>query len=153
MDTNTRPDAVAWIPLAEPAPGVTVRIRATESHYEAEFAVAGDFVNCSVRTRFEWRDTESWRMILRTIAEYEEEYDDDPEPGDGFTADWPRSPDPAGLRFVLGKARRVEIHDGADTDVFVSVPLFQGRAWITESMKRWDADRADFGFPEGGPKT
>ncbi|MEU0936725.1 DUF5959 family protein [Embleya sp. NPDC005971] len=151
MDTNTRPDAVAWIPLAEPAPGVTVRIRATDSHYDAEFAVAGDFVNSSVRTRFEWQDTETWRMILRAITRYEE--DDDPQPEEAFTADWPDSPDPARLRFVIGEASRVEIHDGSDSDVFVSVPLLDGQAWITESMKRWDANRADFGFPEGGPKT
>ncbi|MGW9210985.1 DUF5959 family protein [Embleya sp. NPDC055664] len=149
MDTNTRPDAVAWIPLAEPASGVTVRIRATDSHYDAQFAVAGGFVDCTVETRFDRRDTEAWRLILRAITYYEGEKD--PEPEQAFTADWPRSSDTARLRFVIGEASRVEIHDGTDTGVFVSVPLLEGQAWITESMKRWDANRADFGFPHGGP--
>ncbi|MFH9655529.1 DUF5959 family protein [Streptomyces anulatus] len=149
MDTNTLPDAIELIRLADPSQSVTVRLRSTEPtlespgvrYYDAEAVVASGFVNGTVYLGFDSEDLSGWGRLLDAIEEDEQEADLD-EP---FTADWPRSGRAAYLRFIADDPYVVEVHDGPSTQIVVSVPLDMREEWIAESRERLAAARAALG--------
>ncbi|WP_329304576.1 DUF5959 family protein [Streptomyces anulatus] len=149
MDTNTLPDAIELIRLADPSQSVTVRLRSTEPtleslgvrYYDAEAVVTSGFVNGTVYLGFDSEDLSDWGWLLDAIEEDEQEADLD-EP---FTADWPRSGRTAYLRFIADDPYVVEVHDGPSTQIVVSVPLDMREEWIAESRERLAAARAALG--------
>ncbi|MFE1876432.1 DUF5959 family protein [Streptomyces sp. NPDC059496] len=149
MDTNTQPDAIELIRLADPGQSVTVRLRSTEPtleslgvrYYDAEAVVTSGFVNGTVYLGFDSEDLSDWGQLLDAIEENEQEADLD-EP---FTADWPRSGRTAYLRFIADDPYVVEVHDGPSTQIVVSVPLDMSEEWIAESRERLAAARATLG--------
>ncbi len=78
MDTNTLPDAIELIRLADPSQSVTVRLRSTEPtlenlgvrYYDAEAAVTSGFVNGTVYLGFDLRTSQTgadfWTPSRRT---------------------------------------------------------------------------------------
>ncbi|MFJ9551783.1 DUF5959 family protein [Streptomyces erythrochromogenes] len=149
MDTNTQPDAIELIRLADTDQSVTVRLRTTEPaleslgvrHYDAEAVVTSGFVNGTVYLGFDTEDISDWGRLLDAIEENEQEADLD-EP---FTADWPRSGRTAYLRFIADDPYVVEVHDGPSTQIAVSVPLDMREEWIAESRQRLADARAALG--------
>ncbi|MFE2579736.1 DUF5959 family protein [Streptomyces sp. NPDC059378] len=149
MDTNTQPDAIELIRLADLTQSISVRLRSTEPtleslgvrYYDAEAVVTSGFVNGTVYLGFDSEDLKSWGQLLDAIEEAEHETDlDDP-----FTADWPPSGRTAYLRFIAEDPYVVESHDGPSTQIVVSVPLDMGAKWIAESRERLAAARAALG--------
>ncbi|WP_030965118.1 DUF5959 family protein [Streptomyces sp. NRRL S-378] len=146
MDTNTQPDAIELIRLADLTQSISVRLRLTEPtleslgvrYYDAEAVVTSGFVNGTVYLGFDSEDLKDWDRLLDAIEEAEHEADlDDP-----FTADWPRSGRTAYLRFIAEDPYVVEVHDGPSTQIVVSVPLDMGAKWVAESRERLAAARA-----------
>ncbi|MFD9970202.1 DUF5959 family protein [Streptomyces sp. NPDC059017] len=150
MDTNTQPDAIELIRLADPGQSVTVRLRSTEPtlesmgvrYYDAEAVVTSGFVNGTVYLGFDSEDLSDWGLLLDAIEENEQEADLN-EP---FTADWPRSGRSAYLRFIADDPYVVEVHDGPSTQIVVSMPLDMREEWITESRERLGDARAALGI-------
>ncbi|MER5933265.1 DUF5959 family protein [Streptomyces sp. NPDC002054] len=150
MDTNTQPDVIELIRLADSSQSVTVRLRSTEPtleslgvrYYDAEVVVTSGFVNGTVYLGFDSEDLTDWGRLLDAIEEDEQEADLD-EP---FTADWPQSGRTAYLRFIAEDPYVVEVHDGTSTQIVVSVPLDMGEEWIAESRERLAAARAALGI-------
>ncbi|WP_406378629.1 DUF5959 family protein [Streptomyces sp. NBC_01618] len=149
MDTNTQPDAIELIRLADPGQSVSVCLRSTEPtleslgvrYYDAEAVVTSGFVNGTVYLGFDSEDLSDWGRLLDAIEEAEQEADLD-EP---FTADWPQSGRTAYLRFLSDDPYVVEVRDGTSTGIVVSVPLDMGEEWIAESRERLAAARAALG--------
>jgi hypothetical protein len=149
MNTNTQPDAIELIRLADSGQSVSVRLRSTaralESrgvrYYDAETVVTSDFVNGTVYLGFDSEDLTDWGRLLDAIEEAEEEADLD-EP---FTADWPRAGRTAYLRFIAEDPYVVEVHDGPGTGIVVSVPLDMHEEWIAESRERLATAQAALG--------
>ncbi|UUN25217.1 DUF5959 family protein [Streptomyces sp. FIT100] len=149
MDTSTQPDAYELIRLADLTRSISVRLRSTEPtlitatvrHYDAEAVVSSGFVNGTVRLGFHSEDLADLGRLLDAIEEAEQEADLD-EP---FTADWPQSGHTAYLRFIAEDPYVVEVHDGASTQIVVSVPLDLGEGWIAESRERLAAALAALG--------
>ncbi|MFB6581648.1 DUF5959 family protein [Streptomyces sp. NPDC056402] len=79
--------------------------------------------------------------LLDAIEENEQEAD----PDEPFTADWPRSGRTAYLRCIADAPYVVEVHDGPGTQIVVSVPLDMREEWIAESRERLAAARAALG--------
>ncbi|MFE4957949.1 DUF5959 family protein [Streptomyces sp. NPDC056653] len=81
MDTNTQPDAIELIRLADLTQSISVRLRSTEPtletpavrHYDAEVVVASGFVNGTVYLGFDSEDP--WGQLLDAIEEAEQEAD------------------------------------------------------------------------------
>lgn len=146
MDTNTQPDAIELIRLADPSQSVSVRLLSTEPaleslgvrYYDAEAVVTSGFVNGTVYLGFDSEDLSDWGRLLDAIDEAEQEGDLD-EP---FTADWPQSGRTAYLRFIAEDPYVVEVHDGTSTQIVTSVPLDMREGWITESRERLAVARA-----------
>ncbi|MFG2341817.1 DUF5959 family protein [Streptomyces yangpuensis] len=140
MDTNSQPGAMELIRLADPAQGISVRLRSTSPalesrgvrYYDAEAVVTSGFVNGRVHLGFDSEDLADWGRLLDVIEELEQEADLD-EP---FIADWPRSGNTAHLRFIAEDPYVVEVHDGTGTQVVVSMPLDLGEEWIADSRER-----------------
>ncbi|WP_331755698.1 DUF5959 family protein [Streptomyces sp. NBC_01643] len=149
MDTNTQPDAIELIRLADLTQSISVRLRSTEPtletptvrHYDAEAVVTSGFVNGTVYLGFDSEDLSDLGQLLDAIEEAEQEADLD-EP---FTADWPQSGRTAYLRFLSDDPYVVEVHDGTSTQIVVSVPFDMGEDWIAESRERLAAARAALG--------
>lgn len=142
MDTNTPPDAIELIRLADPSQSVCVRLRSTEPsleragvrYYDAEAVVTSDFVNGTVYLGFDSEDLSDWDRLLSAIDEADSE-----EP---FRADWPQSGRTAYLRFITEDPYVVEVHDGPGTQIMVSVPLDMRKEWIAEARERLATARA-----------
>ncbi|MFJ6785851.1 DUF5959 family protein [Streptomyces yangpuensis] len=140
MDTNSQPDAIELIRLADQSQSISVRLRSTvptlESpgvrYYAADAVVASGFVNGSVLLDLDSGDLADWGRLLDVIEEVEQEADLD----ESFIADWPRSGNTAYLRFIAEDPYVVEVHDGTGTQVVVSMPLDLGEGWIAESRER-----------------
>ncbi|MFD5622230.1 DUF5959 family protein [Streptomyces yangpuensis] len=150
MDTNTEPDAIELLRLADPGQSIIVRLRSAEPalespgvrYYDAEAVVTSDFVNGTVYLGFDSEDLADWGRLLDAIEEAEQEADLD-EP---FTADWPRSGRTAYLRLLAEDPYVVEVHDGPGTQIVVSVPLDLGEGWIAECRVRLAAARSALGL-------
>ncbi|MYS87892.1 DUF5959 family protein [Embleya scabrispora] len=149
MDTNTQPDAMELIRLADSVQSVSVRLRSTtptaESlgvrYYDAEAVVTSGFVNGTVHLGFDSEDLTDWSRLLEAIAGAEQEGG----PVEPVRADWPRAGSSAYLRFITEDPYVVEVHDGPSTQIVVSVPLDMGEEWIAESSERLAAVRAVLG--------
>ncbi|MET7636305.1 DUF5959 family protein [Streptomyces sp. NPDC005133] len=149
MDTNTQPDAIEPILLADLTQSISVRLRSTEPtletpavrYYDAEAVVTSGFVNGTVHLGFDSEDLSDWGRLLDAIEEAEQEAD----LGEPFTADWPQSGRTAYIRFIAEHPYVVEVHDGTSTQIVVSVPLDMGEVWIAESRERLAAARAALG--------
>ncbi|WP_439681060.1 DUF5959 family protein [Embleya sp. MST-111070] len=152
MDANTGQDAIVVIRLADLGQSVAVRLRPSEHtpsgpgvrFLEADVVVTSDFMGGAVHLGFDTADLADREVILDTLKEAE--HADSYEP---FAADWPRSGRTAYLRLIADDPYVVEIHDGPDTGIVVSVPLDMGPGWITESRRRLTATRAALGIGIG----
>ncbi|MFI8392891.1 DUF5959 family protein [Streptomyces sp. NPDC085540] len=155
MDTNTQPDAIELIRLADLGQSVSVRLRSTAPtlegldvrYYDAEAIVTSDFVNGTVYLGFDSEDLSDWGLLRDAIEEAEEEAD----PDEPFTADWPREGRTAYLRFIAEDPYVVEVHDGTGTQIVISVPLDMREGWIAESRERLAVARAALGVGTEDP--
>lgn len=153
MDTNTRPETIELIRLADPCQSVSVRLRSAEPtleslgvrYYEAEAVVTSDFVNGTVHLGFDSEDLSDWGHLLDAVEEAGRDAEQEAGPEEPFAADWPRSGRTAYLRVVCGDPYVVEVRDGTGTGVVVSVPLDMGEGWTAESRERLAAARAALG--------
>ncbi|MEV5898414.1 DUF5959 family protein [Streptomyces sp. NPDC052127] len=149
MDSKPQPDVMELIRLADPGQSVSVRLRSTEPtlesegvrYYDAEAVVTSAFVNGTVYLGFDSEDLSDWGRLLDAIEEAEQETD----PDEPFTADWPPSGRTAYLRFTAEDPYVVEVHDAASTQIVLSVPLDMSEEWIAESRERLVAARATLG--------
>ncbi|MBV7673824.1 hypothetical protein STHAL_30725 [Streptomyces halstedii] len=153
MDTNTRPETIELIRLADPCQSVSVRLRSAEPtleslgvrYYDAEAVVTSDFVNGTVHLGLDSEDLSDWGQLLDAVEEAGRDAEQEAGPEEPFTADWPRSGRTAYLRVVCGDPYVVEVRDGTGTGVVVSVPLDMGEGWTAESRERLAAARAALG--------
>ncbi|MGW7106530.1 DUF5959 family protein [Streptomyces xanthophaeus] len=146
MDTNTQPDAVELIRLADAGQSISVRLLSRTAtmeslgvrYYDAVAVIASDFVNGSVYLGFDSGDLTDWSRLLDAVEEAEQ----DDEADEPLSADWPRAGNSAYLRFIAEDPYLVEVHDGSGSRIVVSVPLDMGEEWIAESRSRLTAARA-----------
>ncbi|MFD3937798.1 DUF5959 family protein [Streptomyces sp. NPDC058611] len=149
MDTNTQPDAIELIRLADSGQSVSVRLHLTaptmESlgvrYYDAEAVITSDFVNGTGYLDFDSEDIKDWSRLLDAIEEAQQDGGSD-EP---LAADWPQAGKAAYLRFIAEDPLRVEVHNGYSTGIAVSVPLDLGEEWIAEARERLTAARVALG--------
>lgn len=149
MDTNTQPDAIELIRLADSGQSVSVRLLSRAAtmeslgvrYYDAVAVIASDFVNGSVYIGFDSGDLADWGRLLDAVEQAEQ----DGEASEPLRADWPRAGNSAYLRFIAEDPYLVEVHDGSGSQIVVSVPLDMGEEWIAESRSRLAAALSDLG--------
>ncbi|WP_308315202.1 DUF5959 family protein [Streptomyces sp. C3-3] len=158
MDTNTLPDAIELIRLADPSQSVTVRLRSTEPtlespgvrYYDAEAVVASGFVNGTVYLGFDSEDLSDWgrlwtpsRRTSRRPTSMSRSRRTGPDPAARPTSDsLPTTP--TWSKSMTGPAPRSS-SQCRSTCAKISVPLDMREEWIAESRERLAAARAALG--------
>ncbi|MFJ3936922.1 DUF5959 family protein [Streptomyces parvus] len=149
MDMKTPPGAMELIRLSGPGQSITVRLTSTTAtmeslgvrYYDAVAVAASDFVNGTVHLGFDSEDLADWGRILDEVEQAEE----DADPDEPYTADWPSSGRTAYLRFIAEDPHVVEVHDGTGTHIVVSVPLDLREEWTADARRLLTEARASLG--------